>query len=88
MIDIYDFTPQPVYNADYGTSIIVPGGEFDTYPAGNKPYNAPDSEYRSNPATPTQSTSGTSAAASQSSTTSSPSKTRRQRKKPQRRRKT
>lgn len=43
--DLYDMTPQPVYNSDYGTNIILPGGEFDVYPAGNKPYYAPETPY-------------------------------------------
>ena len=43
--DLYDMTPQPVYNSDYGTNIMLPGGEFDVYPTGNRPYYAPETPY-------------------------------------------
>ena len=44
--DIIDADPQTIYNSDFGTNIILPGGDFDLYPAGNKPYNAPETPYK------------------------------------------
>lgn len=49
--DLYDMTPQTVHNSDYGMNIILPGGEFDIYPAGNKPYYAPETPYGTNSTT-------------------------------------
>ena len=49
--DLYDMTPQTVYNSDFGTNIILPGGEFDVYPTGNKPYYAPETPYGTNATT-------------------------------------
>ena len=50
--DIIDVTPQTVYNSDFGTNIILPGGGDYSYYPGNKPYNAPDFPYAGGSAAP------------------------------------
>ncbi|MCL2774666.1 MAG: sortase, partial [Oscillospiraceae bacterium] len=49
--DLLNTTPQTVYNSDFGINVILPDGDFDIYPAGNKPYYAPDTLYKSSSTT-------------------------------------
>ncbi|MCL2775090.1 MAG: class D sortase [Oscillospiraceae bacterium] len=49
--DLLNTAPQTVYNSEYGTNIILPDCDFDIYPAGNKPYYAPETPYKSSSTT-------------------------------------
>jgi LPXTG-site transpeptidase (sortase) family protein len=55
VFDIIGSEPQTVYNSDFGTNIILPGGDFDVYPANNRPAQAPSSAYTTGTGSPARS---------------------------------
>lgn len=56
--DVYDFTPQPVYDSQYGASIILPNQQSQTNVT-NAPFNAPVGGYVAAPTQTTGMTQGT-----------------------------